>query len=223
MPLVTYRNLVFDVNDVDMMGTWWAPRLGLEFERVGEFGRLAGADTNQTIWLVPVPEPKTVKNRVHIDLIAPGLELFADCEMISDPGLPWSTFLDPEGGEFCVFVHAGEPHQLKDIVVDTNDAESLVEWWASVLGGEWDEDEGDAWIDDVPGVPMESFDFCFVPEEKSTKNRIHWDVVLNQAISVADLEGRGARVLAEREHWTVMADPHGNEFCVFGHEARVDL
>jgi hypothetical protein len=32
---------------------------------------------------------------------------------------------------------------------------------------------------------------------------------------VADLEARGATVLAELPSWTVMADPEGNEFCVF--------
>jgi Glyoxalase-like domain len=32
---------------------------------------------------------------------------------------------------------------------------------------------------------------------------------------VAALVDRGARVLDRRERWTVMADPEGNEFCVF--------
>jgi predicted enzyme related to lactoylglutathione lyase len=58
-----------------------------------------------------VPEPKTVKNRVHLDLRADdrratvdrlvglGAELVADHEI---PELAWSVLRDPEGNEFCV-------------------------------------------------------------------------------------------------------------------------
>ncbi|WP_459981910.1 VOC family protein [Nocardioides sp. AN3] len=54
-----------------------------------------------------------------------------------------------------------------------------------------------------------------VPEPKTVKNRIHWD------LDVADLElltGDGATVLRAPDDeisWTVMADPEGNEFCAF--------
>jgi hypothetical protein len=50
-----------------------------------------------------------------------------------------------------------------------------------------------------------------VPEPKTVKNRIHWDVYG----TVADFEAAGATVLWEMPRWTVMADPEGNEFCVF--------
>jgi hypothetical protein len=43
------------------------------------------------------------------------------------------------------------------------------------------------------------------------KNRLHWDV----GGDVADFESRGATVLDEQPRWTVMADPEGNEFCIF--------
>jgi len=53
-----------------------------------------------------------------------------------------------------------------------------------------------------------------VPEPKAVKNRMHIDVWGD----VDELVGRGARVLAatgDDRDWTVMADPEGNEFCVF--------
>ena len=50
-----------------------------------------------------------------------------------------------------------------------------------------------------------------VPEPKTVKNRMHWDVYGD----VAELVGRGATVLDEQPRWTVLADPEGNEFCVF--------
>jgi hypothetical protein len=73
--------------------------------------------------------------------------------------------------------------------------------------------------------------FQRVPEVKTVKNRVHLDVGVGHGI--ADAEQRWATVLAHvdlltavggtvlheqrngaGEHWMVMADPEGNEFCV---------
>src|SRR5207302_801039 len=53
-----------------------------------------------------------------------------------------------------------------------------------------------------------------LPEPKTVKNRIHWDVTVP---GVAPLVGAGATVLREPGgdiRWHVLADPEGNEFCV---------
>ena len=63
--------------------------------------------------------------------------------------------------------------------------------------------------------------FQTVPEEKTIKNRIHWDVNLAGADkdqARAALEARGATFLwtaSQGPHsWHTMADPEGNEFCI---------
>jgi hypothetical protein len=53
--------------------------------------------------------------------------------------------------------------------------------------------------------------FDAVPEPKTVKNRVHWDLYGD----VDEFTAAGATVLAELPRWTVMADPEGNEFCVF--------
>ena len=63
--------------------------------------------------------------------------------------------------------------------------------------------------------------FQTAPEEKTIKNRIHWDVNLAGAdkdqVRTA-LEARGATFLwtaSQGPHsWHTMADPEGNEFCI---------
>jgi hypothetical protein len=54
-----------------------------------------------------VPEPRTVKNRVHLDLTC--ADLAAETERVLALGASvvaehdgWTTFADPEGNEFCV-------------------------------------------------------------------------------------------------------------------------
>ncbi|MBM9463112.1 VOC family protein [Aeromicrobium sp. YIM 150415] len=128
------------------------------------------------------------------------------------------VYADPEGGEFCVFLNPAQPVGLKDIVVDAVDHAAIASWWQDVWGGVLGTDDGYTYLDEIPGAPVESFDFVPVPEPKTVKNRVHWDVWLRGGARVEDIVERGGRILRPRGddlEWTVMADPEGNEFCVF--------
>ena len=66
-----------------------------------------------------------------------------------------------------------------------------------------------------PARPLRGLVFVPVPEPKTVKNRIHWDV---DTADVGRCVAAGATVLRERDDeigWTVLADPEGNEFCAF--------
>ncbi|MCI0689481.1 MAG: hypothetical protein L0Y54_19940 [Sporichthyaceae bacterium] len=53
-----------------------------------------------------------------------------------------------------------------------------------------------------------------VPEPKSVKNRVHLDIRVRDRAHLDELLAHGAKVLAQREGWLVLADPEGNEFCI---------
>lgn len=60
-----------------------------------------------------------------------------------------------------------------------------------------------------------TFDFVPVPEPKTAPNRVHWDL---SAPDLAPILARGASVLRAPDgeiSWHLLADPEGNEFCVF--------
>lgn len=68
-------------------------------------------DIYPAVVFVPVPEPKTIKNRLHIDLapddrdaeVARLLELGAHrVDIGQGPDVSWPVLADPEGNEFCV-------------------------------------------------------------------------------------------------------------------------
>ena len=220
MALVTFKDLCIDANDVSAVEGFWAKALHLDSE-LGDDGSavLRGTHRTQTVWINLVPEARSAKGRVHLDLVAPSLDDFAGWPQLSTDGeFPWTVFADPEGNEFCVFPGSARAPGLKDVVVDAVDPAAIAAWWADVWGGEAADGDGYSYIDDIPGAPVESFDFVPVPEPKTVKNRIHWDVTLTPGSTVADLVAVGATVLAvptEHDRWTVMADPEGNEFCVF--------
>jgi glyoxalase superfamily protein len=145
--MATRFQVVMDCADPDRMMMFWATALGYKkqdppdgFATWEDFLRAnnvpedqwnsAGAvvdpeGTGPRIYFQRVPEPKTVKNRVHIDLnasggratpaeegrrrvdaeverlVAAGATVFRPAEA-SDLGEYWAVLRDPEGNEFCV-------------------------------------------------------------------------------------------------------------------------
>ncbi|GAA2077030.1 VOC family protein [Aeromicrobium halocynthiae] len=222
-PLVAYKDLCIDVNDLGAGLDFWAPVLGLDVvpdEDDPTGVHLEGPTPRHTVWPCAVPEPRTVKNRVHLDVHAADA-VPEGTEPLSAPGqFPWQVVAGPEGDELCVFVREEVPtYRLYEVVVDCADHAGTSAWWQALWGGRLEHDaRGFSWIDDAPGMPFDAFSFVPVPEPKTVKNRVHWDVTLVPGATVADLEAVGARVLRAPDDeisWTVMADPEDNEFCVF--------
>ena len=224
MAIARFKDLCLDAGDPGVLGAFWAAALDLELH-TQESGDtyLTGPTEEHTIWVNRVPEPKTVKHRMHLDLNVGSVdELTAlGATVLDAESFRWTLMADPEGGEFCAFVREGEISQrLYEIGIDTADsaeaAHRIAAWWAEVLGGRLvDDDSGYSYVDRVPGAPYDSLDFAPVPEPKTVKNRIHLDVT---TADVDDLVAAGATILRAKDDeigWTVMADPDGNEFCAF--------
>ena len=225
MALATYQALCIDVTDARVEGAFWSTMLGwrLELHDDGD-AHLRDADDRIQVWLNQVPEPKTVKNRVHIDVHAESVErATAHGARVVNEQERWTTLADPEGHELCVFVRK-EPiaHRAYELGWDCAEgaraSHDIAAWWAEVLGGVA-VDHGEhhfSWIEQIPDCPWESFDWGGVPEPKTVKNRLHIDVTTDDLDA---LVAHGATVLRPKGddglRWTVLADPDGNEFCAF--------
>lgn len=217
MASLTYTDLCVDAVDSAAAALFWAPTLGLQAERRGDLYLLSDGVDGHAVWINPVPEPKSVKQRVHLDVhVGAVAELTARGARILDETQKWTVLADPEGGELCAFVRPAAElpqYRLYELVVDAQDPPSIARWWADRFGVEPHHDAEDGWLEQVPGMPWELI-FQLVPEPKTVKNRIHWDVVGDSA----ELVAAGATLLRPRDSdgaWDVLADPEGNEFCVF--------
>ncbi|HEY0167073.1 MAG TPA: VOC family protein [Jatrophihabitans sp.] len=222
-----FKDLCLDAVDAEDAARFWSTALGLRVHR-GEWGvRLVGPSEAHTVWVNTVPEPKTVKNRVHLDVHTRSLdELTAAGALVVEPegaGRAWTVMSDPDGQEFCAFIGDEAPeYRLYELVIDCAEPEPLARWWASVLGGELQSGHGGWWLSKAPGVPFEYLVFVPVPEAKTVKNRVHWDVEASDPQLLVDA---GATLLRPRGGdigWHVLADPAGNEFCVFQPTAHQD-
>jgi hypothetical protein len=223
MTLARWKDLCIDAARPAEVGSFWSDALRLHGTTMedGDFV-LRGVRPEQTVWINAVPEPKTVKNRVHLDLVTRSSDpLVADggriLEEVVEGDEKWTVLADPDGAELCIFDAAqGVPSGL---VVDSVDPVALAVWWADVLHAEIfpATDGAPRWLAGVPGLPFDVWKFVPVPEPKTVKNRVHWDLV---STNVDALVSRGARVLRvpdDEVDWHLLADPEGNEFCVFGH------
>ena len=77
-----------------------------------------------------------------------------------------------------------------------------------------DEDQDWHTLEHATPDPVLTLDFAPVPEPRVGPNRVHWDVTGD----VEPLLAVGATRLWDMPDWTVLADPEGNEFCVFPDE-----
>lgn len=109
---VEWEQVVVDAADPVALGRWWAEALGwvVVNDAADEYEIRPAPDRLPGLLFVPVPEPKTVKNRLHLDFrpddpaaeVARLLALGARRAEIGQGEQPWVVLADPEGNEFCV-------------------------------------------------------------------------------------------------------------------------
>ena len=102
-----------DCSDLDRMSTFWREAAGFVVEGIieGRYVTLVGHGV--TLTLQRVEEPKTAKNRMHLDLLVGDLDaevrrleelgaLRLTAAAREEFGQTWFVLADPEGNEFCV-------------------------------------------------------------------------------------------------------------------------
>lgn len=108
-------NITFDCDDPRAVAAFWSDALGRPIDEGASpyFASIGGGDppASPNWFFIKVPEPKTAKNRVHVDLgaddraaeVARLVSLGATHVGDKDEwGHSWSVLADVEGNEFCV-------------------------------------------------------------------------------------------------------------------------
>jgi hypothetical protein len=114
--IARFKDLCLDANDHQRTARWWCEVLGYEVCHDDDDDEPRRAEwpvpivdptgRGPMIWVNPVPEPKTVKNRMHIDVwgdVNDLLESGATLVRARGGDIEWDILADPEGNEFCVF------------------------------------------------------------------------------------------------------------------------
>jgi predicted enzyme related to lactoylglutathione lyase len=235
-------NVNIKARDDSALGRFWAEALGwgLSSEAPG----VTNVEHTDFTWphpaalgidFVKVPDPETVKYRVHMDLattsaahqaelVARLKDLGATPADVGQGDVPWTVLADPEGNVFCVL----EPQEIyRDtgpvarVVVDCADPRVMAGFWDQAMDWTLHEVTDDhAVLRSAKGVGP-YLEFRRTPGEQTVWNRAHLDVMPysgdDQEAEVARLKALGATSADVGQgdvSWRVLADPEGNEFCV---------
>lgn len=107
---VNLGSITFDCRDALVLARFWGTVLEREVPdtATADFAQLAGVPA----WsFYAVPEPKTAKNRMHVDLEAADLQAEVSrltglgatvLKEFDESGYRWVTLADPDGNEFDV-------------------------------------------------------------------------------------------------------------------------
>jgi hypothetical protein len=115
-PPATFKDLCLDATDHHALADWWCRAMGY---RRHEFvpPRPPGdpvlivdpTGAGPEMWIVPVPEPRAAKNRMHHDVVGDTDALLkAGATLLRRRGgdIGWDVLADPEGNEFCCFARS---------------------------------------------------------------------------------------------------------------------
>jgi hypothetical protein len=110
---LTLHTITFDAADPAALATFWSKALDRPVaEGATDFyAQLEPAEGSPSMFFLKVPEDKSAKNRMHVDLVAADRE--AEIERLvglgatrhddhDEWGARWTVMADVEGNEFCI-------------------------------------------------------------------------------------------------------------------------
>jgi len=232
----------FKARDEVGLGRFWADALGWDVSSEGP--SVANVEPVDFVWpdpvavcidVVKVPDPETVRYRVHLDLattsaahqaelVARLQDLGATPADIGQGDVPWTVLADPEGNVFCVL----EPREIYQdtgpiaaVVVNCADPRAMARFWGEAMDWAVVEVTDDlARLRSAKGVGP-YLEFIRTPGATSVWTRVHLDVLPyaddDLAAEVARLRALGATDVDLGQGdvpWKILADPEGNDFCV---------
>jgi hypothetical protein len=110
--VLKWEQVNVDARDPVSLGKWWAHALGwvVVNDATDEFEIRSAPEHFPGLLFAPVPEEKSGKNRLHLDLrpddrdgeVARLMSLGATRADVGQGDRSWIVLADPEGNEFCV-------------------------------------------------------------------------------------------------------------------------
>jgi predicted enzyme related to lactoylglutathione lyase len=111
-PVGHLSHVVIDCHDPDRLATFWSAALGVEVAmREHQYVILTAPPGASALAFQQVPEPKSGKNRVHVDLSVDDLDVASAAvealggtvqHDVTEAGVQVRVMTDPEGNEFCL-------------------------------------------------------------------------------------------------------------------------
>lgn len=142
-----------------------------------------GADAQRRLVFRSQERPKTVKNRVHLDLYVHDVaSLVRSGARVLAEHPAWTTLADVEGNEFCAFPDPSQPvhpaGRVFAVCTDSERPEGLAAWWAPRVNAQIGDgpDRTPRWLYGAAGWEDLIWKFVRVTDERVVPNRWRWSV-----------------------------------------------
>jgi hypothetical protein len=119
------------------------------------------------------------------------------------------------------------PSQLAVITIDAIRPRVVADFWCAVLGWHVVDEDTDVISIAPHDKTWPSIDVVAVPERKTVKNRLHFDLRADGVSTAEELERLLALGARRRDvgqgpdvSWVVLGDPEGNEFCLLSRSVQ---
>jgi hypothetical protein len=173
--------LVMDAADPAALAEFWTGALGAPARRA-------------LLMFRPQQQPKTVKNRIHLDVYAAdiGHLLALGASVLAEYPPIRVTMADIEGNEFCVFLDpAYRQSRAFAVCTDSDEPEELAAWWAARVGAQVGNgpDGTPRWLYGSAGWEDLIWKFVRVADERVVPNRVRWSVLGTPAGDAVDPQG----------------------------------
>jgi hypothetical protein len=117
--------------------------------------------------------------------------------------------------------------RLASIAIDAINPRAVADFWCAVLNWQVVDEETGIISIGPPDDSWPSIDVIAVPEGKTIKNRLHFDLRAD-GVSTAEELARLLALGAQRRDvgqgrdvsWVVLGDPEGNEFCLLSRSVQ---
>jgi predicted enzyme related to lactoylglutathione lyase len=232
-------SLTWDSQDPARLAAFWTDALDWRIAQLGS-ERLTVTPTDPTDFtftFAASSEEKVGANRIHLDLSSHSIDDqhetaarlisigASEVNIGQEPDAPHIVLADPDGNEFCVLEPGNKfvtySSRVGSLTCDGTRAVGC--FWSQALGSPlvWDHNQETAIR--LPDGARQFVTWGGPPVAwKRGKNRLHLDLAPPpggaQEAAVESLLSLGASLIDTGQRdvdWTVMADPDGNEFCVY--------
>ena len=116
-PIGCLYEIGIDVEDLNRSAPFWSAVLGLEVAgKSGKYLSFERQEGGPIVYLQEVPEKKTAKSRMHIDVAVKDVDAALTriealggrkLRAFEKPGTRWIVMVDPDGNEFCILTESG--------------------------------------------------------------------------------------------------------------------
>ena len=221
MAIATWKDLCIDAVDAHLLGRFWGAALGLDGRGPWTTATPCSTGRRRSTRSGSTPSPsRSPSSSASTSTSTPGPSTtcspWRHAPRTSTPSAGRSCATRRVASCACSSVRRSRDYRLYELGVDSVEPRPIAYWWADVLGATYVREGGRrAGTRSSRSPAPRSRASCSTRCPNPRRSRTGSTGTSRPTTSPLLTDAGATRPAARCAHWTVMADPEGNEFCAF--------